>query len=143
MSEDVHPNVKRTRESRISAAEAQGWTGPWRFGNEHLHGTPPCGKRKCEDGDHVPEGVDNLIVALHKKIDAMADGLEAVALLIAESHGVCGLHLNGDVAPWDDLRTGGRFEGWLVAFDDALVAVRTFNPDVSGSRTARQKGIES
>lgn len=26
---------------RISAAEAQGWTGTWRFGNEHLHGTPP------------------------------------------------------------------------------------------------------
>lgn len=30
--------------------------------------------------------------------------------LISESHGVAGLHLNGDVAPWDELLPGGRFE---------------------------------
>ena len=28
-----------------------------------------------------------------------------------------GLHLNGDL-PWR-VRTGGRFEEWLIAFDDA------------------------
>lgn len=30
--------------------------------------------------------------------------------LIGESRGVYGLHLNGDVAPWDELEPGGRFE---------------------------------
>jgi hypothetical protein len=57
MSDDVYPNVKRTRASRIVAAKAQGWSGPWRFGNKHLHGTPPCGKRQSQDGDHVPDDV--------------------------------------------------------------------------------------
>lgn len=30
--------------------------------------------------------------------------------LMSESHGVAGLHLNGDVAPWGELEPGGRFE---------------------------------
>lgn len=51
-------------------------------------------------------------------------GLQAIADLIADSYGVAGLHLNGDVAPWAELRTGGRFEAWLLAFDDAMCTVR-------------------
>lgn len=43
----------------------------------------------------------------------------AVSSLIDESHGVSGLHLNGDIAPWSELRAGGRFEEWLVDFDAA------------------------
>lgn len=39
--------------------------------------------------------------------------------LIDSSHGVAGLHLNGDVAPWDELLSGGRFEEWLMSLDDA------------------------
>jgi len=128
MSDEVYPNVKKARESRIAAAEAQGWSGPWRFGNEHLHGTPPCGVRTCNDGDHVPSEIDKLIVKLHQKIDSAEAGLEAVASLINESHGVLGLHLNGDLAPWSELRTGGEFEEWLIAFDDALNAARSSNP---------------
>lgn len=30
--------------------------------------------------------------------------------LMSESEGVAGLHRNGDVAPWDELEPGGRFE---------------------------------
>lgn len=30
--------------------------------------------------------------------------------LVAESQGVAGLHLNGDIAPWEELLPGGRFE---------------------------------
>lgn len=58
--------------------------------------------------------------------DALAElekcrkGLAAIQSLIADSRGVVGLHLNGDVAPWDELRTGGRFEEWLLDFDDAM-----------------------
>ena len=46
-------------------------------------------------------------------------GLRAVQALMAESYGVSGLHLNGEIAPWISLRTGGHFEEWLVAFDEA------------------------
>ena len=66
-------------------------------------------------------------------------GLEAVESLINESHGVCGLHLNGDFAPWSELRTGGRFEEWLIAFDDALNAARSSNDrKAHGRETAKE-----
>lgn len=45
--------------------------------------------------------------------EAASKALAAVDGLIAESHGVCGLHLNGDVASWGSLTTGGQFEDWL------------------------------
>jgi hypothetical protein len=54
----------------------------------------------------------------------VAAGLRAIETLIEESDGVAGLHLNGNVAPWEELRTGGRFESWLLPFDDALAALR-------------------
>ena len=47
-------------------------------------------------------------------------GLHAVSSLMNESYGVTGLHLNGDVAPWSDLRSGGKYEGWLHEFDAAI-----------------------
>ena len=50
----------------------------------------------------------------------MHRGLRAVEDLINDSHGVLGLHMNGDVALWNELRTGGRYEAWLVDFDLAL-----------------------
>jgi len=54
------------------------------------------------------------------EIERLRAGLRAVSDLIDESHGVAGLHRNGAVAPWGDLRTGGRYEEWLVSFDDAM-----------------------
>jgi hypothetical protein len=68
---------------------------------------------------------------LERELAVARKGLEAVASLMDESSGVGGLHLNGDFAPWSELRTGGRFEEWLVAFDDALNAARSSNPQVS------------
>jgi hypothetical protein len=35
---------------------------------------------------------------------------EEILALVSESTGVAGLHLNGDIAPWDELLPGGRFE---------------------------------
>jgi len=58
--------------------------------------------------------------AQEAEIERLRAGLRAVSDLIDESHGVAGLHRNGDVAPWSDLRTGGKYEEWLVSFDDAL-----------------------
>jgi hypothetical protein len=68
---------------------------------------------------------------LERELSIARKGLVAVADLIDQSEGVYGLHLNGDGAPWADLRTGGGFEEWLVAFDDALNAARSSNPQVS------------
>ena len=56
-------------------------------------------------------------------------GINAVANLIDNSTGIEGLHLNGDIAPWDELRTGGRFESWLVDFDDALEWARVLSKE--------------
>lgn len=56
-------------------------------------------------------------------------GIAAVADLIDNSTGVKGLHLNGDIAPWDELRSGGRFESWLVDFDEALEWARVLSRD--------------
>jgi hypothetical protein len=75
---------------RIAAAEAQGWTGPWRFGNEHLHGTPP-GKTPAEidrEGEHVPEQVDKIIVDLCKQIMDLSDAIVEVNELMNDSSGV-------------------------------------------------------
>lgn len=43
--------------------------------------------------------------------------------LIAESAGVCGLHLNGDDAPWQELLAGGEYEGWLMSVEPLRAAV--------------------
>lgn len=85
---------------------------------------------------------------LERELAVARKGLEAVASLMDESHGVDGLHLNGDLAPWDELRTGGRFEEWLVAFDDALNAARSSNtsvllPPLGGGKEQRVVGRPS
>jgi hypothetical protein len=43
--------------------------------------------------------------------------------LIAESHGVYGLHRNGDPAPWEELTEGGQFEEWLGSIETLRVAL--------------------
>lgn len=53
-------------------------------------------------------------------IEKQAKAIAAVVALIGDSYGVAGLHLNGDVAPWYELREGGRYEGWLADLDAAL-----------------------
>lgn len=75
--------------------------------------------------------VPNEAGALKAENSRLRAGLKAVEDLMAASYGVAGLHLNGDVAPWDSLRTGGRFEDWLLALDGALM------PD---ARSERRRG---
>lgn len=65
-------------------------------------------------------------------VDVLAKGLRAVESLINDSGGVTGLHLNGDVATWDELRTGGRYETWLTDFDEALTILRAALPAEGG-----------
>lgn len=60
---------------------------------------------------------------LIEEIEKLAKGLRAVESLIGESEGVAGYHKNGDVATWEELRTGGRCEA-LTEFDDAIEALK-------------------
>jgi hypothetical protein len=43
--------------------------------------------------------------------------------LIAHSLGVAGLHLNEDLAKWDTITKGGRFESWLKSLEEARAAL--------------------
>lgn len=74
----------------------------------------------CEPASGAPVRSSDMIRRLEAENSRLRSGLKAVEDLMADSYGVYGLHLNGDVAPWAELRTGGRFEEWLLAFDDAL-----------------------
>ena len=62
------------------------------------------------------ELADRILALLDAELEKMQKGLDAVQDLINNSYGVAGLHLNGDVAPWDELLEGGRFEDWLKDF---------------------------
>ena len=56
--------------------------------------------------------------------EALGELYEAVSDLMAQSHGVGGLHTNGAIATWDELETGGLFEEWIgVAMDKARAAL--------------------
>jgi hypothetical protein len=61
---------------------------------------------------------------LEEHFAVLKKGLIAVEELMDDSIGVAGLHQSGDIAQWPDLRTGGRFEEWLVDFDKALEELR-------------------
>lgn len=114
--------MKYEDDARIAAAKAQGWSGPWRFGSTHLHGTPPNAERPATgwtDDEHVPGEIDKIIGELCLKLAVLADGIGTVRDLMDESTGVAGLHQNGDVAPWEELEDGGRFQEWLFSFNDA------------------------
>ena len=64
--------------------------------------------------------------------EALDKACRSVTELIGFSHGVDGLHMNGDVAPWEDLRSGGRYEGWLIEFDEALETLRKYAQEEVG-----------
>ena len=53
-------------------------------------------------------------------IAIMTRAVNSMAELMDKSVGVAGLHRNGDLATWAELRRGGRFDGWLSDVDDAL-----------------------
>ena len=75
-------------------------------------------------GGGNPGDVEDALVAIfdyREKI--LIKGIVAVSELIRNSEGVAGLHKNGDIAPWDELLSGGHFEGWLEDFDSACEIV--------------------
>ena len=99
---------------RIKAAESAGWSGPWRFGSTHLHGTPPSGKATVREGDHVPDIIDNIIKDLIGKIVALQYGIESIRGLMEKSDGVAGLPLIDGIVPWSELEYDGAHYEWLL-----------------------------
>jgi len=75
---------------------------------------------RCAHDDHsVAADAADEIERLRAQVERYEKALDAVGALIAESDGVAGLHLNGDIAPWPDLLAGGRFEEWLAPLSKA------------------------
>ena len=68
--------------------------------------------------ESLREQVEKLTAALKLAREALGE----VQDLIGESHGVYGLHLNGDESPWGELEQGGRFER-LTSLNVALAAI--------------------
>lgn len=62
----------------------------------------------------------DLLTQAADTIEMQAKAIAAVVALIGDSYGVAGLHLNGHVAPWHELREGGRYEEWLMDLDAAM-----------------------
>ena len=71
------------------------------------------------------------IETLGGELARLKEAVESVNDLINNSYGIAGLHLNGDVAPWNELLRGGRFESWLLKFDIALDSLN-LNPKEEG-----------
>jgi hypothetical protein len=70
-------------------------------------------------GGSAPGEAAEAIREMANEIEKLKAGIESVRTLMGQSEGVYGFHLNGDPAPWVDLEKGGRFEEWLVPFNEA------------------------
>ena len=89
------------------------WAFQWaEDGSAIGHARAPVGKLCHEAADEIE--------ALQCRVDGLEKAIKAVQCLIDESDGVCGLHLNGDVAMWRSLLEGGQFEPWLIEFSTAI-----------------------
>ena len=73
-----------------------------------------------DDGGAVP--IIDAIEAQSAALKLAREALGEVQDLISESHGVYGLHLNGDESPWSEIEQGGRFER-LTTLPEALAAI--------------------
>jgi len=88
-----------------------------------VHGStyPVCGKCHDEVRAHQRKQAKRIIdleaevEQLLQRLKAADRAVDAVQNLINDSHGVVGLHLNGDQAPWDELLEG-EFCEWLEDF---------------------------
>jgi hypothetical protein len=90
-------------------------------------GTPS----EASGGADAPSEPDQTWLYLEDAAGQLVADLDA---LISDSKGVAGLHLNGDVAPWDDLCEGGRFESWLSSLEQLrriLDRVKAAQPPLS------------
>lgn len=75
------------------------------------------------DSVAVPkETIRNLLAERDQLLQALSGLVDDVEGLISESYGVTGLHLNGDVADWEELLPSGAYER-LTHLDIAKEAI--------------------
>ena len=76
------------------------------------------------DPEQLAEALANarLIAAAPELLEALIELVGEIELLASESSGVAGLHPNGDVAEWEEILPGGRFE-WLGSLERAESAI--------------------
>jgi hypothetical protein len=90
---------------------------------------------------HAAIEVSNIVELLKEHEDKAAKleeeniklkkALAAVRTLMNNSEGVSGLHMNGDVAPWDELLECGQFEEWLIEFSNAESIANAPSDDIT------------
>lgn len=129
-------------------SESKHTPGPWEaeysdYGDEIWFGGSGCGMWAIRGPDAcylagcaerspaekaTAESNARLIAAAPRLLQACRGLVSAVNLLISESDGVAGLHLNGEIAEWNQLTAGGRFEEWLLPLEDATAAIQLAEP---------------
>lgn len=62
----------------------------------------------------------NEITRLRDEVEKYKLAVDSFVGLIEASYGVAGLHLNGDIAEWSELLSGGRYEEWLSPIEAVL-----------------------
>jgi hypothetical protein len=85
------------------------------------------GKVQCKVGTALASPAPPRLSKLEAVVEAHKTLLDDLDKLMADSYGVAGLHLNGDVAPWDTLHGEGYFGEWLNSIEEgraALAALR-------------------
>ncbi len=82
---------------------------------ERLHTANLDSVAVCEQALQAKVAAEQERDQLKAQINSMK---QAIDDLVRNSEGVAGLHQNGEMAPWDELLTGGRFEEWLAVFDE-------------------------
>ena len=85
---------------------------------------------KKNDVDEEIKKKDEL---LKEMAEALDKSVRSLSELIGYSRGVDGLHLNGDVATWESLRTGGCYESWLIEFDEAASFLQKYHEQEGSS----------
>ena len=98
--------------------------GPWTIHQNgasfSVHGNEPdC--FACQDISKRAK-LDRLSKAAPELLEALSELVVEINQLVSESRGVAGLHLNGDVAAWEEILPGGRFE-WLGSLERAESAI--------------------
>ena len=61
-------------------------------------------------------------------VAAVIAALHDIDDLVANSKGVSGLHLNGDMAPWSEIMDGGAYGAWLQSVERLREAIRAMTP---------------
>ena len=72
---------------------------------------------------NAPEADRSVFKAAPDLLEALERLLHDVSDLAANSEGVAGLHMNGNVADWGSLLPGGEFGAWLASIDAARAAI--------------------